>query len=245
MGSLDGRVAIVEKDSSYEFASTPRSVGGIRQQFSTDVNIRVCLYSVAAFERFDEEMAVDGEPARCDYRPNGYLILGGENNWETLKGQYELQRSLGVEVEMLTPDDLVQLYPHVNVGDLVGGSLGRRAGYMDAYGVMQGYLKKARSLGARYLRAEVAKVICQGQKVTAVETTNGDRLHTGAAVLSAGAWSGDIAATMGLELPVVPITISVMQSNGPSAWIAKSFRSEIEAGSIMKSISFTKKYIGI
>ena len=145
---LDGAVGIIEKDSSYEFASTPRSVGGIRQQFSTEVNINVCLYSVEAFERFDEEMAVDGEPAHCAYRSTGYLLLGDEKNWETLKRQYALQRSLGVDVEILTPDSLLERYPHMNVKDVLGGTLGRRAGYVDAYGVMQGYLKKARSLGA-------------------------------------------------------------------------------------------------
>ncbi|MGD8741217.1 MAG: FAD-dependent oxidoreductase, partial [Desulfobacterales bacterium] len=70
---LDGTVGILEKDPSYEFASTPRSLGGIRQQFSTEVNIKACLYSVAAFERFDEEMTVDGEPAHCAFRATGYL----------------------------------------------------------------------------------------------------------------------------------------------------------------------------
>ncbi len=201
---FDGSVGIVEKDSSYEFASTPRSVGGIRQQFSTEVNIKVCLYSVDAFERFDEEMAVNGESAHCDYRANGYLLLGDEHNWEVLKRHYALQRSLGVDVEMVTPEDLLKLYPHMNVKDIVGGSLGHRAGYMDAYGVMQGYLKKARSLGASYLKAEVMKVVREGQNVTGVETADGDMLRAGAAVLSAGAWSAEITRTMGLELPVVP-----------------------------------------
>jgi len=201
---LDGTVGIIEKDSSYEFASTPRSVGGIRQQFSTEVNIKACLYSVAAFERFDEEMAVDGEPAHCEYRATGYLMLGDENNWETLKRQYTLQRSLGVDVEIVTPEDLLQLYPQMNVADILGGSLGRRAGYMDAYGVMQGYLKKARSLGASYLKAEVIKVVREDQKVTIVKTTDGGTFSAGATVLCAGAWSGEIAKTMGLELPVIP-----------------------------------------
>ena len=201
---LDGTVGIIEKDSSYEFASTPRSVGGIRQQFSTEVNINVCLYSVEAFERFDEEMTVNGEPAHCAYRPTGYLLLGDEKNWETLKRQYALQRSLGVDVEILTPDGLLERYPHMNVKDVVGGSLGRRAGYMDAYGVMQGYLKKARSLGARYLRAEVTKVERNGQKVLKVKTADGTSFSAGITVLCAGAWSGEIARDMGLELPVVP-----------------------------------------
>jgi FAD-dependent oxidoreductase domain-containing protein 1 len=201
---LDGTVGIIEKDPSYEFASTPRSVGGIRQQFSTEVNIKTCLYSVAAFERFDEEMAVDGEPAHAEYRATGYLMLGDENNWGTLKRQNALQRSLGVDVELVTSDDLLKLYPHMNVEDILGGSMGRRAGYMDAYGVMQGYLKKNRSLGASYLKAEVIKVVRESQIVTGVQTADGGTLSAGATVLCAGAWSGEIAKGMGLELPVIP-----------------------------------------
>jgi glycine/D-amino acid oxidase-like deaminating enzyme len=201
---LDGTVGILEKDPSYEFASTPRSLGGIRQQFSTEVNIKACLYSVAAFERFDEEMTVDGEPAHCAFRATGYLLLGDKNNWETLKRQYTLQRSLGVDVKILTSDDLLKLYPQMNVADITGGSLGRRAGYLDAYSVMRGYLRKARSLGARYLKAEVQKIVRDGQKVTTVKTTDGKMLSAGAMVLCAGAWSGEIAKAMGLELPVIP-----------------------------------------
>ena len=199
-----GTVGILERDPSYEFASTPRSLGGIRQQFSTEVNIKACLYSFAAFERFDEEMAVGGEPAHCALRTNGYLLLGDRDNWETLKRQYTLQRSLGVDVEIVTPDDLIKRYPQMNVEDVAGGSLGRRAGYMDAYGVMQGYLRKARSLGASYIQAEVVKIIRKGQKVTSVKTADDKIFSAGAMVLSAGAWSGEIARAMGLQLPVIP-----------------------------------------
>ena len=66
----DGSVAVLEKDLSYEFASTPRSMGGIRQQFSTEINTRIGLYGVEVIERFDDEMAVNGEPA-CRLSPPG------------------------------------------------------------------------------------------------------------------------------------------------------------------------------
>ena len=78
---LDGTVAVLEKDPSYEFASTPRSMGGIRQQFSTEINIRISQYSIEAIERFDEEMAVNGDPAHAEYHPRGYLFLADETNW--------------------------------------------------------------------------------------------------------------------------------------------------------------------
>jgi glycine/D-amino acid oxidase-like deaminating enzyme len=92
---LDGTVAVLEKDPTYKYASTALSAGGMRQQFSTKVNIDIGLASIAAIERFDEEMAVDGEKAHAELRQVGYLFLGAEHNWETLRKQYELQKSLG------------------------------------------------------------------------------------------------------------------------------------------------------
>ena len=80
---LDGSVAVLEKDPTYEYSSTSLSMGGIRQQFSTKVNIDICLHGINVIERFDEEMAVDGEKANAEYRQVGYLFLGSENNWET------------------------------------------------------------------------------------------------------------------------------------------------------------------
>ena len=152
---FDGTVAVLEKDPSYEFASTPRSLGGIRQQFSTEINIRICLYGIAAIERFDEAMAVNGEPARAGYQPHGYLFLAGDRNYEALERNYRLQRSLGVEVDFLTPEHLKDVIPHLNLNGLHGGYLGRRAGYMDPFGILQGYLRKAKSLGAVYIEGEV------------------------------------------------------------------------------------------
>ncbi|MCK4984415.1 MAG: FAD-binding oxidoreductase, partial [Desulfobacterales bacterium] len=133
---LDGTIAVLEKDPSYEFASTPRSMGGIRQQFSTEINIRISLYGIQAIERFDDEMAVDGESAHAEYHPRGYLFLADESNWKTLQEQYRLQRSLGVDVALLTPEEVKDMLPHINIEGLLGASFGRRAGHMDAYGLL-------------------------------------------------------------------------------------------------------------
>jgi glycine/D-amino acid oxidase-like deaminating enzyme len=200
-----GTVTIVERDPSYEFASTTRSVGGVRQQFSTEVNIRIGLYSVEAYERFDQEMALDGEPAHAEFQQRGYLFLADESNWAVLNAQYRLQRSLGVEVELLGPEEIRRRLPHLRVERLRGGFWGKRAGYLDPYGVLQGYLRKARSLGAAYLHAEVVRILRRGRRVVGVETQDGRQLVGDEVVLCAGAWSGELAATAGAPLPVQPI----------------------------------------
>jgi glycine/D-amino acid oxidase-like deaminating enzyme len=201
---LHGTVAVLEKDLSYEFASTPRSMGGIRQQFSTEINIRICQYSIEAIERFDEEMAVDGEPAHAEYHPRGYLFLADEANWETLQKQYRLQRSLGVDVTLLTPEEVKDLIPHMNIDGMRGASFGRRAGYMDAFGLLQGYQRKAKSLGAKYIQAEVVEILRRKERVVGVRTSTGDVLEGASVVIAAGAWAADVGAMAGVELPVEP-----------------------------------------
>ena len=201
---LDGTVAVLEKDLSYEFASTPRSMGGIRQQFTTEINIRICQYSIEAIERFDEEMAVDGEPAHAYYHPRGYLFLADENNWETLQKQYRLQRSLGVDVDLLTPEEVKDMLPHMNVDCLLGASFGRRAGYLDAYGLLRGYQRKAKSLGAKYIQAEVVEILRQKDRVHGVRTLKGEVLEGASVVIAAGPWAAEVGAMAGVELPVEP-----------------------------------------
>jgi FAD-dependent oxidoreductase domain-containing protein 1 len=203
--ALAGTVAIFEKDPSYEYATTSRSVGGVRQQFSTIVNILIGLYSIKIFEQFDEEMEIDGEKAHAEFRPRGYLFLGEDANWESLKRQYGLQRSLGVEVELLSPEAVRQILPHLNIRGLHGASWGRRAGYLDPYGVLQGYLRKARSLGAVYIPAQVVEISRQGDRVIGVRTAQGELVEGRAVVIAAGPWASEVGAMAGVELPVDPV----------------------------------------
>ncbi len=201
---LDGTVAVLEKDPSYEFASTPRSMGGIRQQFSTEINIRIGLYGIEVIERFDDEMAVDGESAHADYHPRGYLFLADESNWEILQKQCRLQRSLGVDVSLLTPEEIKNMLPHMNVEGLLGASYGRRAGYLDAYGLLRGYQRKAKSLGANYIHAEAVEILRQKDRVHGVRTLKGDMLEGASVVIAAGPWAAEVGAMAGVELPVEP-----------------------------------------
>src|SRR5256885_9250839 len=86
-----GRILIIERDPSYQFASSALAMGGVRQQFMSDVNIRMVQYSLGIFEQMPE----------CRFRQRGYLFLGNESNWSKLQRRYSVQKSLGAECEML------------------------------------------------------------------------------------------------------------------------------------------------
>src|SRR6266480_4326290 len=82
-----GKVTVLERDSSYQFASSALAMGGVRQQFMSAVNIRMVQYSIGIFEKLPE----------CRFRQRGYLFLGNDSNWAKLQRRYEVQKSLGAD----------------------------------------------------------------------------------------------------------------------------------------------------
>ncbi len=197
-----GQIAVFEKDPTYEFSSTTLSAGGVREQFSTEVNIRISQYSIDFYEKFDEVMAVNGEKAHADFRQRGYLFLGNEKNWPLIKSHFQLQKSLGAKVELLSMEETLKRIPHLDPEGLVGASFGQRDGYLDPYGTLQGFIKKARSLGVHYVYDEITEILKEGRRVTGVVTRKGDRYSAGVIVNAAGPWAAEVGRMAGLNLPV-------------------------------------------
>src|SRR2546426_11678692 len=100
-----GRVLVIERDPSYQFASSALAMGGVRQQFMSAVNIRMVQYSLKVLEQFPE----------CHFRQRGYLFLATESNWEKLNRRHDIQKSLGAECEMLAASDVRRMVPELRL----------------------------------------------------------------------------------------------------------------------------------
>lgn len=200
-----GRIAVFEKDPSYERASTVLSVGGIRRQFSTEVNIRICQYSLSFYKEFGKRMEVKGERPEIDFKPRGYLFLGNEKNWPLLVKHQDFQRSLGVETQLLNIDETLRIIPDLNTEDLVGSSFSPGDGYMDPHSVLQGFVKKAKHLGVQYVHEEVAEILKKGDHIEGVKTRDGANYFSSVIVNAAGPYAGEVGRMVGIEIPVVPV----------------------------------------
>jgi len=200
-----GRIVVFEKDPTYEFSSTTLSAGGVRQQFSTEVNIRVSSYSIDFYEVFDEVMAVDGEKAHSEFRQRGYLFLANEKNWPLIESHYRFQKRMGASVELLSIEEALEIVPNLNPEGLVGASYGRKDGYLDPYGTLQGFIKKARSLGVEYVYEEVTGIQREGSRITGVITRKGEKYLGAAVVNAAGPWAAEVGRMAGADLPVDPV----------------------------------------
>lgn len=204
----DGRavsVAVIERDPTYEFASTPRSVGGIRQQFSLPENILMSRYGVGFYKAFAETMAVDGSAPDVSLRQDGYLFLATDAGAEVLRASHAVQTGLGAPIELMDRAALARRFPSLALDGIALGAFGAEDGWMDPHAILQGFRRKARALGATYLHAEAAALARDGRRVTGVRLTGGGTIAAGAVVATAGAWSAPLLATVGMRVPVEPV----------------------------------------
>jgi sarcosine oxidase subunit beta len=200
-------VVVIEKDRIGS-GSTAQCAGGIRQQFSTESNVRLSIESIRFFERFEEET---GYPA--DFRQYGYLILAtGETEVQIIRRNAELQRSLGVQVELLGQSEILKIVPGLEVGDIPYASFCPSDGYADPYSVVSGFAGAARRLGVEiHEETEVIGIELKGDKVSGVVTTEG-RVAAPMVVNAAGPYAGMVGSMSGLNIPVSPVRRHIIVS---------------------------------
>ncbi|MEJ2556475.1 MAG: FAD-binding oxidoreductase [Anaerolineae bacterium] len=194
-------VLLVEKEPFFGVMSTGQCAGGIRHQFSSDINIRLSIDSIRMLERFPEEMGQD-----VDLRFTGYLfLLTHEQDVATFRQNVALQHSLGVMTHWLEPDEIVDMLPVLNLEGVRAGTFYERDGLCDPASVVQGYVTNARRLGARlFTDTKVVDIRTLGERVTAVETDQGV-VQTPVVVNACGAWAAQIGRMVGVDIPIEPI----------------------------------------
>lgn len=211
-------VVVFERQELLGAGSTGKCAGGIRLQFSTAANVAMSKISVAALKRFEEEL---GEPV--DFRQNGYLfVLTDEGALETFRRNAERQRKMGVPVQVLSPEDARKLVPEMRIDDLVGATFCDQDGIASPHAIVQGYAKKAKELGARFLRsAEVTSMEISARRVKGLEV-NGEHWGVGLVVNAAGPWAAQVGEMAGVHVPVEPVRRMLFITH-PMEWIPDTF----------------------
>jgi sarcosine oxidase subunit beta len=195
-------VLVIERETAQGKGSTGKSMGGVRAQFSTPVNIQMSLYSIPFYASFDERL---GYPA--GYRPQGYLFCATkEKHLAYLRTNYEKQTALGLEnVRLITADEIRRMFPQLRSDDIVGGSFCSTDGFVDPYSAMNGFMGWAVDHGTKlWKNTQVTNIQLDAKGIAGVETTRGF-VSTRKAVNAAGAWAASIAGMVHLELPVEPL----------------------------------------
>jgi FAD-dependent oxidoreductase domain-containing protein 1 len=199
-----GRVTVVERDPSYQTASTPRSAGGVRQQFSNPENVRIGLFGHHFVTHVGDYLAVDGAVPELAWREGGYLFLATDAGMGVLRENHVVQTAHGADVALLAPNEIRARFPWLRVDDLAGGTLGLSGeGWLDPNTLLQAFRRKARALGADYRTGE-AVLERDGNRIAAARLADGTRIQGGVFVNAAGAQAGRLSASAGIALPVAP-----------------------------------------
>lgn len=195
-----GRIVLFEKGQLGE-GSTSRCVGGIRTQFSTEINIRFSLESVKTFDRFQEEFGIDPE-----FRRIGYLFLATtKEEMEVFRVNAELQRRFSIPVELLDQEEIRRRWGYLRTDDVWGGAFCSWDGYAGPSEVLSGFASGARRLGVSIREGEeVIAVRVEKGKVQGVQTTK-DRVNAGIVVNAAGPFASAVGKLAGVDVPVKPL----------------------------------------
>ena len=180
--------------------NTGRSAGGIRAQFTTEVNVRLSLYSIAFFERFQEILGMDAEFHQC-----GYLFLAiTPGHLQHFKSRVEFQRRLGVEVSLLSREEVAAAWPFLRADDVLGATYSKKDGIGGPYEVTMAFANAAKRGGAVFHeKAGVTEILAERGAVKGVQTSLG-RFDSDVVVVAAGPDTAALVKPLGLEIPITP-----------------------------------------
>lgn len=201
-----GRVLVIERDPSYEKAATTLSFSCIRQQFSTELNIRVSQFGADFVQSLRAQMGGDDRVPELKIQNFGYLYLADDAGFaDVLRANQKVQAAAGAGTRLLAPDQIRAEFPFMVADDLVLGSLNTKdEGYFDGSTVFDWFRRKAREAGVEYVADEVVGLDVSGSRVTGVRLKSGRTVGCGTVVNAAGTRGAKVAAMAGIAIPVEP-----------------------------------------
>jgi len=196
--TLRGLTPIVFERDLLGSGNTGRSAGGIRAQFTSEVNIRLSLHSIAFFERFQEILGMDAEFHQC-----GYLFLATTPaHLQHFKSRIEFQRRYGVEVSLIGREEVASRWPFLRTDDVLGATYSAKDGIAGPYEVTIAFANAAKQRGAVFHeRAAVSGIIADGGRVRGLDTSLG-RFESDIVVVAAGPDTPALLRPLGVEVPI-------------------------------------------
>jgi sarcosine oxidase, subunit beta len=226
--ATDGLKDVVILDKSKAGAgSTSASLGGFRHQFSSELSVRLSQRSVRIIERFEELTGYDPIASR-----DGYLFIAStEASFGQLKKSRELQRTLGVSVELLSPEELKSRYSFYRFDEILGGTLCQEDGHASTMAVFQGYISKAKQLGVELYEDTEVRAIERRKPEGFLLRTSAGSIVAHSVVIAAGAYSGLVGKLIPVDIPIKPYPRKILVTNSFSDGIPPRIPLMIEVDS--------------
>lgn len=204
---FNGSILVVERDPTYEFASTSHTNSCIRQQFSNEINVKVSQFGAEFINNFRDFMQ-DPDAPDIILQSYGYMYLADNEEFaQTLKDSQAIQHKLGAGTKYLTRDEIAEAYPFYNLEDIIGGNHNLvNEGYFDGGTIFDWWRRKARANGVEYIHNEVTAMTrdASGTRVESVTLASGEVVSCGKVVNAGGPRAKVIAKMVGIDIPIEP-----------------------------------------
>jgi sarcosine oxidase, subunit beta len=191
-----GRVVVIDKDH-VGHGGSGRSSALIRMHYTYPPEVQLALLSLNIFQTWKD---VVGEPG--DFRRTGFIRIVAPHERERLRANVEMQSKIGVNVRLITRQELHELEPDWHLDDVDVAAYEPDSGYGDGASVANDFLSRARDMGVTYLpRTTVTQLRVGGGEIRGVAT---DEASIGApvVVLATGPWTRPLLREMGCDLPI-------------------------------------------
>ncbi len=200
------KIAVVERDPTYEHAASARSNAGVRVLFSQEENLRMSQYGHEVYGGFADLMAVDGEPQPLSFWRQGYLFIANTPaQADDMAANYEVQTKLGAEADLIDAAELKRRFPSLNTDDVLLAAHSPKDGWIDPYGALTGVKRKNRSMDVEYIDAVVAGFDVADGRVRSARLEDGRTLEGEWFLNTTGAWAPEITRLLGFDIPVAPL----------------------------------------
>lgn len=206
MTGFDGSVLVVERDPTYEFASTSHTNSCIRQQFSNSTNIKVSRFGAEFIKNFRNYMGGDTQVPHLTLQSYGYMYLADTPEFAaTLKQAQQVQQSLGAATQHMSHAQIAAAYPFYQLDDIIAANHNLvDEGYFDGGTMFDWFKRSARSGGVEYIHGEVTAMTRVGSAVQSVTLRDGTEVSCGTVVNASGPRAAVTAQMAGLDIPVAP-----------------------------------------
>ena len=205
---FDGRVLVVERDTTYTACSTTHTNSCMRQQFSAELNVRISQFAADFVKNIRTYMGGDDRVPELSIRSFGYMYLADNEDFaNVLRESQQVQLAAGAATKLMTPEQIKENYPFYNVDDIVMGSINTvDEGYWDGSAVFDWWRRSSRERGVEYIQNEVVAINknAAGTKVESVTLKSGEVISCDKVLNASGPRAARTAQMAGIEIPVEP-----------------------------------------
>jgi len=193
---FDGRILVVERDTTYAACSTTHTNSCMRQQFSTELNVRISQFAADFVKNIRAYMGGDDRVPELSIRSIGYMYLADNEGFaNVLRESQQVQLAAGAATQLMTPEQITENYPFYNVDDIVMGSINTvDEGYWDGSAVFDWWRRSSRERGVEYIQNEVVAINknVAGTKVESVTLKSGEVISCGKVLNTSGPRAGRV-----------------------------------------------------